>query len=320
MASLTVNTNSPEASSSKGVLFEALGIEGIIAGISRSDTPILIVGESGAGKDFLAEEIHRISAHALRPFVKLDCSTVRPAELSAYVDQLAGAGREGPGTAGTIFVEDVADLEASLQAQLLLVWRENAGRSGKQGNGVHPARLICATRRNLEETVGQFFNEELYHRISRVCLRVPPLRHRREDIPALFNYFVSKYSQEAGHAQPEMTKQLLDRAESYSWPGNVRELKQVAYQLAVTRDIPDGGFGFFAESGNAPTSVQESSFVSLKDAAREASRRTERALILKTLTRTGWNRKRAAHELRISYKALLYKLKDISLEESARQG
>ena len=317
MPSLTVNTKGPEDIGSRETLFASLGIEDIIGGISHSDTPILIVGESGAGKDFLAEEIHRISARSLRPLVKLACLALRSSELSEHVSQLSEGGKY-PRRAGTIFLEDVADLETSLQAQLLVGLRENAGRSQKPVNGGQPARLICATRRNLEERVGQF-DEELYHRISRVCLRVPPLRHRREDIPALFRYFVSKYSQEAGQAQPELTKAILDRVASYSWPGNVRELKQVAYQLAVSRDIVDGSLGFLV-AGNAATSAPESSFVSLKDAAREASRRTERALILKTLTRTGWNRKRAAHELRISYKALLYKLKDISLEESARQG
>lgn len=319
MASLVINANSQEAADSTAMPVVASGVEGVIASISCVVTPLLIVGEGGTGKDFLAEQIHRSSGYAERPFVKLQCSTIREAELAAHTDQLMGARRSGTLTFGTLYLEDIADLDAPSQRQLLSVLREGMGRSESLVPEALPARLICATRHNLEERLVQF-NEELYHRISRVCLRIPPLRHRREEILALLNYFMAKYSQEMGQVQPKPSSRLLARMESYAWPGNVRELKHVAYQLAASGDVLESGsLSLFGDAVNGVPAMDDSP-VSLKDAAREASRRAERNLILKTLTRTGWNRKRAAQELRISYKALLYKLKDISLEESARQG
>lgn len=321
MASIAANPSLETSCISQGLIFAVPGIEGAIAGISGSDAPILIVGESGTGKDFLAEQIHRLSPQALRPFVKVPCATAGEGKLSQYVDHLTGASSDQePQTIGTLFLEDVADLDGASQAQLLVALRENVARPKDRGRNSHPARLICSTRHNLEEGLARF-NEELCHRISGVCLRIPPLRHRREDIGVLLNHFVAKYSTEMGQIQPKPTSRLLARMESYSWPGNVRELKHVAYQLAVAGDaIEDAPLGLFGEALSPDSSAKDGASVSLKDAAREASRRAERTLILKTLTRTGWNRKRAAQELRISYKALLYKLKDISLEESARQG
>ena len=158
------------------------------------------------------------------------------------------------------------------------------------------------------------FREELYFRLNGVCLRLPPLRHRREDIPLLAEFFLARYAALFGRPQPVLSAQELRVLQEYDWPGNIRELEN-----AMKKAVVLGGEVFQiveAAAAPEPAPAAETPTLSLKDAARAASRRAERDLILKALARTRWNRKRAAMELRISYKALLYKLKQIGPEEA----
>jgi DNA-binding NtrC family response regulator len=162
----------------------------------------------------------------------------------------------------------------------------------------------------------------LYYRINGVCLRLPPLRHRREDVPVLVDYFLSKHAAAFGRPKPVISPAGFSALTDYHWPGNVRELENVVRKLVALGDeraaLEDlrlaaqhnGGNGGAAAASNGDS-------LSLKDAARAASRQAERELILKVLGRTRWNRKRAAQELQISYKALLYKLKQIGLDDQA---
>ena len=280
-------------------------IEQVMADIAPTEIPVLLIGESGTGKDAVALHLHRSSPHRGQAFRKYLGSSATPEQLS-----LAGLGREP----GTVYLDEIADLSAAGQTRLLQSLAE------REGTTTEPApRLTCGTTRNLEEAMRSGkFREELYFRLNGVCLRLPPLRHRREDIPALAEYFLARYAALFGRPQPGLSVQEMRALQEYNWPGNIRELEN-----AMKKAVVLGGevFQIVEAAGEAePTAAnvisEETAALSLKDAARAASRRAERELILKALARTRWNRKRAAMELRISYKALLYKLKQIGPEEA----
>jgi len=156
--------------------------------------------------------------------------------------------------------------------------------------------------------------EDLYYRISGVCLRLPPLRQRREDIPLLMDHFLQKSAQDFRRPIPGLSPETQQLFQDYSWPGNLRELEHAAKALVALGDetIAMGGLrSLLRKPDHAGNGIR----ISLKQVARAASREAEKELILKALTRTRWNRRRAAEELQISYKALLYKLKQIGCSE-----
>jgi transcriptional regulator with PAS, ATPase and Fis domain len=160
------------------------------------------------------------------------------------------------------------------------------------------------------------FRSELYYRISGACLRLPPLRDRKDDIPLLVESFLTKYAAEFNRARPTLSPRTIRRFLDYSWPGNIRQLANVVKKIVALGDenlalpeVTTAAVEVRAESA-------ETRSYSLKAAARAASRQAERGMILEALARTRWNRKRAAQELQISYKSLLYKLKQIGMPES----
>jgi two-component system response regulator AtoC len=294
-------------------------LELVVAEIARTDIPVLLVGESGTGKEVLALRIHQLSLRRGEPFQKVNCAALTPDFF-----QLNGAGRQGKengsngaASRGTIFLDEISELDAACQSKLVCVIPDGAAVHAE--GPAMTGRLICATRRNLEDELrAGRFREELYFRINGVCLRLPPLRQRREDIPALADYFLRRYAAEFSRQVPALSAEAAARLASYSWPGNIRELENVCKkivalgdeQLALA-DLAGNGNGHDAAGRGANGSGE----ISLKEASRAASRLAERELILKTLARTRWNRRRAAQELHISYKALLYKLKQIGVED-----
>jgi len=275
-------------------------IEQVMLDIAPTEIPVLLIGESGTGKDTVAMQLHRHSSRSAHAFRKILSSSAAPDQLS--LEALAP-------DPGTVYLDEIADLPVAGQARLL----QSLGERETPGSESAP-RLISGTTRNLEECMrAGRFREELYFRLNGVCLRLPPLRHRREDIPPLAEHFLSRFAAMFSRPKPSLSAQELRALQQYDWPGNIRELEN-----AMKKAVVLGGEVFqIVEAGVTPeTPAVETVAVSLKDAARAASRRAERELILKTLARTRWNRKRAAIELRISYKALLYKLKQISPEEA----
>lgn len=290
-------------------------IERVIADIAPTDIPVLLLGESGTGKEVVAMRIHQLSHRHDEPFLKLSCAALTPGAFTQHLLANAANGHAGTGTngRGSLFLDEVSELDPACQPKLLFALPD--GDNGHTGSRLG-ARLICATSRNLEEEMrAGRFREELYFRINGVCLRLPPLRQRREDIPILFEHFVSRYARQFGRDVPMVGAGAMEALLQHAWPGNVRELENVARTAAALGDIRLA----LAELG-APLREMAANggaeAVSLKEASRAASRLAERELILKTLTRTRWNRKRAAQELQISYKALLYKLKQIGLDET----
>ncbi len=279
-------------------------IERVVSDIAPTDIPVLLHGESGTGKEILALEIHRRSARASRPLVKISCAALAPESLNGGL-RMAGA-EVSLVQAGTVFLDEVGEIDPACQLRLL--------HSLAESNG-HSPRLISATSRNLEEEMrAGRLREELYFRLNGVCLRLPPLRHRREDIPVLAVHFLTRYASQFRRPMPHLSAQAVHRLTDYAWPGNVRELENAMKKLAAMGDERTALADLQGAAAALPAGGREA--ISLKEASRAASRQAEKQLILKVLTRTRWNRKRAAQELQISYKALLYKLKQIGVEET----
>jgi two-component system response regulator AtoC len=287
-------------------------IEQAIVDIAPTDIPVLLVGESGTGKDVVGLYIHRLSLRRQKSFRKVICSSLTPEAL--FPSNGNGLSPQTGDRGGTLFLDEVGDLSPAAQSHLIQALSEGEYSSG-EGLG---ERLICSTSRNLEEQMhAGRFREELYFRINGVCLRLPPLRHRQEDLAGLAEHFLGKYAAQFERPQPSLSTETLGRLREHNWPGNIRELENSMKKMVVLGDerLAVADLGPAAEE--AQSQGNGCSGISLKEAARAASRQAERELILKVLARTRWNRKRAALELKVSYKALLYKLKQIGLEDLA---
>ena len=278
-------------------------LEGVVRELARSDVPVLLLAEKGAGKRAVAERIHQMSPHGAEVFHAVASADLTPEMFAAGGAELGGLFDEG-----TVYLEEVAELEIACQQALLTVLPA-AG-----GNGHSPAshaRLICGSAQDLEAEVrAGRFREDTYYRISGVCLRLPPLRQRREDIPVLVQFFLAKYARDFRRPVPSLSAATHQLFQEYAWPGNIRELEDAAKAIVALGDesVAMGGLrSLLTKSERGPNGER----ISLKQASRAASREAERELILRVLDRTRWNRRRAAQELQISYKALLYKLKQI---------
>jgi two-component system response regulator AtoC len=297
-------------------------LERSVADIAPTEIPVLFVGESGTGKEVAALEIHRLSRRWDEAFVKCGCAGLTPDSLAARLPCGDGGAGNRATSGGSLFLDEISNLDLASQARLLDMLPD--------GTGVTPEnyvsmRIISSTTRNLEEEMRSGrFREELYYRINGIQLRLPPLRQRKDDISGLLDFFLKKYASLFGRPEPQLSSATVDVLLRYSWPGNIRELENVARkivalgneQLAVG-DLSIGSAPKAAES--TPDSSSRNSLAlgpSLKQASREASRHAEREMILKQLERTHWNRKRTARDLQISYKALLYKLKQLGLDGS----
>lgn len=285
----------------------------IVAEIAPTDIPVLLVGESGCGKEVLARQIHRLSQRRGEPFYKLICADLTAEKIDhlfRHDDTNITARR-----AGTIFLDELSDLDLVLQPKLLHFLPDG---SLMPGDGALAARIVSSTVKNLEEAIhkGQF-REELYYRLNGVSLRLPPLRSRKDDIRLLAEFFSERYAKKFGRPKPVFSPQALRALEEYAWPGNIRQLEN-AMKKVVALGNPELALRDLHSfrAGGRISSDDYSSF-SLKQAARAASRQAERELIMRALERTHWNRKRAAQDLRISYKALLNKLKQMGFGDSA---
>lgn len=284
-----------------------LAIEQAISNVASSQMPVLIVGERGSGKRMLAYRLHELSRRKQEGLEELTCLTLDAKALPAVL-----GGGNGRGAAGTLLFTEIAELPNPCQPVLLslLLQLETSATAGP--------RLVASTHCNLEEEIrAGRFREDLYYRLAGVCLRVPPLRHRREDVPALADFFLRKYSALFGRPEPVLGDSTRRFLAEYSWPGNVTELEAALKTIAAIGDDRIAMKALRSSSMNS-TANQLEEGTSLKEASRAASRQAERELILRVLSRTRWNRKRAAEELRISYKALLYKLKQIGVDDCTK--
>lgn len=282
-------------------------LERVVERVANTDLPVLIMGEPGCGKRSLARELHARSEFAAGGFHEYSA-----AEFSGELRRWRENGTPSPnGGSGTIFIREIGELTSEAQAALM------AYMSEAQPNGTR-MRLIASSSRDLDPKSQNGFRPDLYYVLSGVCLHVPALRHRKEDIPPLVNHFVDRYCALLNAPRPVISEPLERLLNEHNWPRNVQELEEAVRAVVA---IGDERIALHAlrSAMQQPSRKNKDGVaapaVSLKDAGRAASRRAERELILQVLARTRWNRKRAAEELRISYKALLYKLKQIGVDE-----
>ena len=294
--------------------------------VADADVPVMIRGESGVGKDVVARAIHARSSRRAGPFVKINCAALPSELLESELfgherGAFTGAHTEKPGKfeladGGTIFLDELGEMHVALQAKLLQVLQdEEFYRVGGRKPIRVDARVVVATNRELEaEIERQRFREDLYYRLNVVSVRVPPLRERKEDILPLVEHFISKYA--ADGEGPEIRPDVLRRFLEHDWPGNVRELENMVRRLVVLGDeklvLEELAVrsGARSEGPPPPPAMPEEG---LKEIARRAAMLAEREAIEQMLKLTGWNKRKAALRLKISYKALLYKIKECGI-------
>ncbi len=306
-------------------------LQGLISQIADTNATVLLQGESGVGKGTVSQIIHAGSSRRNRPFIKVNCAAL-PAgllesELFGYErGAFTGALRRKPGKfdmahGGTLVLDEVADLPIGLQAKLLHALQDGEfSRLGGERDVKVDVRIIATVNRDLEGAVkAGTFREDLYYRLNVVSLLIPPLRERREEIPALARFFQERYARQYNRRPPPLSAATLHRFIQYAWPGNVRELENLVKRIVILETD-----AFVPAACPLPTtdlSVTSSAARpsrwgmngGLKEAARRAAREAERALIKATLDETRWNRVEAARRLQISYKALLYKIRACGL-------
>lgn len=307
----------------RGVSPAMRALERVIADVAPTDVPILLVGESGTGKEVVALEVHRRSRNSNESFVKCSCAGLAPESLRSHLGDGTQSGGEIASRSCTTFFDDISRLDTANQGVLVQFLSDNG--SASQGYCLRD-RVISSTTRDLEEEMrAGRFREELYYRINGVCLRLPSLRQRSEDVPLLLDHFLKKYASSFERPEPRLSSAAIEFLRHHSWPGNVRELENLARKLVILGDEELALSDLVVASAPSAREAHRGADVnnhanktrSLKAAAREASRNVERGLILDSLERTHWNRKRTARELQISYKALLYKLKQLDIDGAA---
>jgi two-component system response regulator AtoC len=290
--------------------------------VAQTNVPVLVVGESGTGKEVIARHIHSRSLWRDGPFVPINCpgipGTLLESELFGYEKGAftgASAAKMGlveSASDGTLFLDGIGELELSLQSKLLQFLQDGQfARIGGQENLRADVRIICAASRPIEEEIESgHFRLDLFYRINVVTVHLPPLRERRADIPELIDFFLDGFARKFGRPPRPIRASAREVLVANDWPGNIRQLENVIKRYVIL----DSEDAILADiNGRAPVALNapagESRQVSLKEVTRLATRELERKVILDSLSTNHWNRKRTAQALRISYRALLYKMK-----------
>jgi two-component system, NtrC family, response regulator AtoC len=320
-----------------------LEIWNVATTVARTDVPVLILGESGVGKEVLARFIHRHSRRADGPLIRVNCAALPhdllESELFGYErGAFTGAVGEKPGKfeladKGCIVLDEIGEMPPSLQAKLLHVLED--GEFSRLG-GKRPVRVdvrvLALTNRKLHEAIPRGeFRDDLYFRLSVVKMTIPPLRERKEDIPVLASYLVKRHREVLASPIEDLKPELIDAFMQYHWPGNVRELENTIRRYLILPEtdmglnatsifpapLDDAPKRVMAAAAAAPASTGSSvvrfpgpdDTVCLKNVGSLAADRAEREMVLHVLEQTNWNRSRAARRLKISYRGLLNKLK-----------
>lgn len=295
--------------------------------VASANVPVLIHGESGTGKDIIARMVHGLSPWRSGPFVKVNCpaipGTLLESELFGYEKgAFTGAYGMKPGRVemahrGTLFLDEISELDPSLQSKLLQLLQDGQFcRIGAQEDKKVEVRIVCATNRQLEaEIENGSFRQDLYYRINVVNLFMPPLRERRADIPVLVDYFLDCYNRKYNCRAKALSIELTAVLQKYHWPGNIRELENLIkrYVILGSEEVISSELVIRDQKDFYTPEIDVDGPISLKKLTRQATRDLERKIILKVLQAHHWNRKRAAKALSISYRALLYKIRDTGL-------
>jgi DNA-binding NtrC family response regulator len=294
--------------------------------IARTNVPLLLCGPKGSGKEVLARWIHHHSGVASGEFVKVNCAaipgTLLESELFGFEKcAFTGAHATKPGLVehahnGTLFLDGIADLDMASQSKLLQFLQD--GRFSRIGDELErsvDARLICATDKDLDEEVVQGrFRADLYYRIDVVCLKLPPLRERREDIPLMAQHLLARCQEQFHMPAEPLSIGMLRYLQCLEWPGNIRELGNgiarhviMGPEASVRQDLERSMHSL------PPPLPDKNEIVPLKKLCKEVIRSGERSIILAALRANRWNRRKAAQELKISYRLLIYKIRAAGL-------
>src|SRR5262250_1128985 len=306
-----------------------------VALVANVDIPVLMLGESGTGKEVVARLVHKLSPRAHRTFLKVNCAAV-PAdllesELFGYeAGAFTGATHPKPGkfelcNKGTILLDEIGEMPPLLQAKLLHVLQDQQfSRLGSRSVIKTDVRILAATNINIPEALAsKRLREDLYYRLNAFTLQIPPLRERKEEIPILLKHFMTQLSEQYARPPLPFSPEMLRACANYNWPGNLRELGNFVKRYLVLGDEKlainelqprtDGSGAQFdpvsPRNGTEPAG-------GLKSLARSAKDEAEAEAIAKALDETNWNRKQAAALLQISYKALLYKIRQYGLAQN----
>jgi len=297
--------------------------------VARFDFPVLILGESGTGKEVLARLIHKYSERSQRTFLKVNCaampSELLESELFGYEPgAFTGAVKAKPGkfelcNKGTILLDEIGEMSPALQAKLLQVLQD--GQFSRLG-GRHPVkvdvRVLAATNINMAESIAnKSFREDLYYRLSSFVLNMPALRQRKEEIPLMLRHFMIQVAEKYACPLLPISPRLMKACENHSWPGNIRELENFVKRYLVLGDehaaVAELESCSDAVPQPAPVQRAETQQPDLKQMVKSLKNEAEMEAIANALEESGWNRKRAALALNISYKALLYKIRQYDI-------
>ena len=295
--------------------------------VAATDSTVIIQGETGTGKELIAHAIHNLSSRCGRPFVRLNCAAI-PLDLleselfghekGAFTGAIAQKiGRFELADKGTLFLDEIGDIPPALQPKLLRVLQEQEfERLGSTRTHQVDVRLVAATNRDLEEMVnhGQF-RSDLYYRLNVFPVLLPPLRERREDIPALVTHFVESFGRRMGREINEIPAETMSALSSYPWPGNIRELQNLIERAVILSDdgvlpnpLPAAGTRGIAIASSTPVTT-------LKD--------SERTLILRTLEEVSWvigGPKGAAAKLGLKRTTMIHKMQKLGISRPTLQG
>jgi len=296
--------------------------------VAGANLSILITGESGTGKDIIARLLHLYSPWANGPFVKVNCPAIPGSlleselfgyEKGAFTGALgAKPGRVEMAHRGTLFLDEISELEPMLQAKLLQVLQDGQfSRIGSQEDKKVEVRVVSATNRELHQEidVGNF-RHDLFYRIAAMIIHLPALRERAVDIPIICEYLLQYYNDKLNGRAPMLRPALLTKMQRYSWPGNIRQLENLIKRYVVmgTDDVIVSELLQTSDRDTFPELTYDGP-VSLKKLTRQTVRKVEARIILGALHANNWNRKKAARALSISYRALLYKLKEVGIPQ-----
>lgn len=294
--------------------------------VCRTNVPVLLVGDGGTGKEVLARWLHANSMFAAGEFVKVNCAAIPGSLLESELfghekgaftgAHIARPGRVERAHQGTLFLDEIAELNSGLQSKLLHFLQDGFfSRLGDQTERMVETRVMCATSRRLEDEIAAGrFRADLYYRINVLKIEMPRLTQRREDIPQLAEYFRQLHTLQFDKACEPFGPELIGYLQNLTWPGNLRELSN-----CIARYIVIGAESLAQREPARPRPIAYSPSaaagepVPLKKLTKEAIREMERNAIVEALRANHWNRRKAAQALKISYRAMIYKIRDAGL-------
>jgi two-component system response regulator AtoC len=302
-----------------------------VAQVANVDVPILLLGESGTGKEILARLIHKLSPRAHRTFLKVNCAAL-PAELleselfGYEAGAFTGAMRPKPGKfeqcdKGTILLDEIGEMAVGMQAKLLHVLQDQQfSRLGSRSVVRVDVRILAATNVNVQQAIAaKKLRQDLYYRLNAVSLLLPPLRERREEIPVMLRHFMARFAARYTRTPLPLSPRLLEACIRHPWPGNLRELENFVKRFLILGDesLALAELENREDSGTLPVETKPEVTAErpggLKSLVRSLKDEAEMQAISHALEQTNWNRKKAATLLNISYKALLYKIRQYGL-------